>query len=43
MRDFAKAAANTMKSSEPGLGGLMGDLMGGSGNTASSSSREDLK
>ena len=29
MRDFAKAAANTMKTSEPGLGGLMGDLMGG--------------
>ena len=29
MKQFAGAAASSMKSSEPGLGNLMGDLMGG--------------
>ena len=29
MKDFAQAAASSMKSSEPGLGNLMSDLMGG--------------
>jgi hypothetical protein len=31
MRQFASAAASSMKTTEPGLGNLMGDLMGGGG------------
>jgi hypothetical protein len=31
MKQFASAAASSMKSTEPGLGNLMGDLMGGGG------------
>ena len=43
MKDFASAAASSMKTKEPGLGGLMEDIVGDSFNTKSSNARPEMR